>query len=196
VAAARIRGRLDTVTGVAVGDIPDDELARHWHEIVRATARVQRLLDRDLEAAGLTAPWFPALDLLLAAPGHRLPMSTLARELAMTSGGGTKLAGRMAADGLIDRRGASDDRRVVHAALTPAGLRAARQARTAYLEALRRRLAGVSGPEFAAVAAVLTRLEGADGRDQLEVADQLAGERDPALPDRRGRGRRRGPSAY
>jgi DNA-binding MarR family transcriptional regulator len=143
------------VTGVAVGDIPDDELARHWHEIVRATARVQRLLDRDLEAAGLTAPWFPALDLLLAAPGHRLPMSTLARELAMTSGGVTKLAGRMAADGLIDRRGASDDRRVVHAALTPAGLRAARQARTAYLEALRRRLAGVSGTELAATSSRL-----------------------------------------
>jgi DNA-binding MarR family transcriptional regulator len=178
------------------GDVPDEELAHRWHDIVRACARVQRLLDHDVEAGGVPAQWVPVLELLLAAPEHRLPMSALARELAMTSGGFSKLADRMATDGLIDRRGATDDRRVVHAALTDAGLATARQARSAYLAALRRRLSGVTGADLAAAAAVLTRLEGADGRDQPEVTDQVAGERDPALPDRRGRGRRSGPTAH
>ena len=184
------------MTRVAMGDIPDDDLARRWQDIARAAGRLQRLLERDLELDGVTAQWFPVLELLLSAPEHRLPMSTLARELAMTSGGFSKLADRMAAEGLIDRRGASDDRRVVHAALTPAGLRAAKQARKAYVAALRRRVSGVTGAELTAAAAVLTRLEGADGRDQPEVTDQVARERDPALPDRRGRGRRSGPTAH
>jgi DNA-binding MarR family transcriptional regulator len=179
-----------------MADIPDDELARRWRDIAGAAGRVQRLLERDLEVDGVSPQWFPVLDLLLAAPDHRLPMSTLARELAMTSGGFSKLADRMAAEELIDRRGASDDRRVVHATLTPAGLRAAKQARKAYMAALRRRVSGVTGPELTAAAAVLTRLVGADGRGQPAVADQVASERDPALPDRRGRGRRSGPTAH
>ncbi|MDQ6848888.1 MAG: MarR family transcriptional regulator [Actinomycetota bacterium] len=45
---------------------------------------------------------------LLRAEDHRSPMSALAREVSMTSGGFTKLADRMARGGLIDRRSPAD----------------------------------------------------------------------------------------
>ena len=71
-----------------------------------------------LESLDMTLPYFSVLTLLFDSDEQRLPMSRIARDLAMTSGGFTKLADRMARDGLIDRRGSSGDRRVVFAALT------------------------------------------------------------------------------
>ena len=85
----------------------------------------------------MTLPYFSVLTLLLDAEDHRLPMSRIARDLAMTSGGFTKLADRMARDGLIDRRGSSGDRRVVFAALTEAGQEMARSAMNVYHRYLR-----------------------------------------------------------
>lgn len=179
---------------VAAQDVPDDELTGHWHDIEVATARVHRQLDEDLEAAGVPPQWYPVLDLLLSSPNHRLPMSTLARELSMTSGGFSKLADRIAADGLIDRRGTTDDRRVVHATLTDAGLAMARAAREVFVRALRRRLDQLDGESLAAVARTLQALaadapENDEGTGAEPVPDHVVHERDPALPDRRGRGR-------
>ncbi|HVU91206.1 MAG TPA: MarR family transcriptional regulator, partial [Jatrophihabitans sp.] len=142
---------------MAGSDVSDEELTEYWHEIVTATGRLHRLLDADLEAAGVPPQWYPALDLLLRAPEHRLPMSTLARELTMTSGGFSKLADRMAAEGLIDRRGTTDDRRVVHATLTGDGLVHARRARDVYVDALRRRLLS-AGDDTRALAATARTL--------------------------------------
>jgi DNA-binding MarR family transcriptional regulator len=171
-------------------DRTDASASQLWHDVVAGAARTQRVLDQDIEATGVPAQWVPVLDLLLRADDHRLPMSTLARELAMTSGGFSKLADRMALDGVIDRRGASDDRRVVNATLTEKGLLLARTVHTAYQDSLRARvLSVVSGAELSAAAATMRALVAAHD-DQRENAEQVvANERDPALPDRRGRGR-------
>jgi len=186
---------------MAARDVSDEDLIRHWHDIESATGRLHRRLDADLDAAGVSPQWYPALELLLAAEGHRLPMSTLARELSMTSGGFSKLADRMAADGLIDRRGTTDDRRVVHATLTDAGYEAAAAARAAFVRALRSRVDVADLAGLADTAATLRRLadaaagapldkgKGADDAPAPEpVTPHVLRERDPALPDRRGRG--------
>ncbi len=102
-----------------------------------AVARVQRRVDEALETAGVSGHWFAVLYELMRAEGHRMPMSRLAREVSMTTGGFTKLADRMAREGLIDRRGSSDDRRVVHAALTDAGRELTERAAAVYEQALR-----------------------------------------------------------
>jgi DNA-binding MarR family transcriptional regulator len=178
---------------VTVSNESDEQLARNWHDVVLAVAGVQRLIDGELEAAGVSPQWYPALALLLHADGHRLPMSSLARELTMTSGGFSKLADRMAADGLIDRRGTTDDRRVVHATLTDEGLALARKADAAYVAALRRRLQGaVDSVELEKVATALVALAAEQAADDAAVAEEMISERDPALPDRRGRGRTSG----
>jgi DNA-binding MarR family transcriptional regulator len=179
---------------VSGAEISDDELARLWHSVVAGTARLRRLLERDIEATGVPAQWFTVLDLLARAEDHRLPMSVLARELSMTSGGLSKLADRMALEGLIDRRGASDDRRVVYATLTVQGLEVAGEVGAAYARALRERLlTGVSGSDLASAATVLTALAAAHADEADDPPDLIAGERDPALPERRGRGRASGP---
>src|ERR1700759_1004726 len=97
------------------------DIVASWDAIAMGFAHTQRRLLSAIESEGLQGPSFEALRLLLASPDPRLPMSRLARDLTMTAGGLTKLADRLARDGLIDRRNSSDDRRVVYAALTPKG---------------------------------------------------------------------------
>jgi DNA-binding MarR family transcriptional regulator len=114
----------------------DDVVVADWRTVAAAVARVQDHVDDALERAGVTPQWFAVLHELLRADDHRLAMNRLAREVSMTSGGFTKLADRMARDGLIDRRGSADDRRVVHAALTPEGVAMAQRAARIYRETL------------------------------------------------------------
>ena len=143
----------------------------------------------------MPAQWFAVLHMLLSAPEQGLPMTVLARDLAMTSGGFTKLADRMAKEGLVDRRGNAADRRIVHAALTEHGRDCARRAARVYLDTLRESLLNqVRRDEVAAAAGTMDSLARAhvdDAALDAAAADPalVATQRDPALPDRRGRGR-------
>ncbi len=106
----------------------------------------------------------------------------------MTSGGFTKLADRMAREGLIDRRSSANDRRVVHAALTADGLVMAEKATRLYRDALRKYLLGVvSADEVASAAVTMGALADAhaarvqDEEPSEVFVTEVAGER----PDRR-----------
>jgi len=126
----------------------DEELMTAWQTLQRGVVRThQRILDH-IDLGGRPDMWFSALHLLLNSAQHRLPMTTLARELSITTGGFTKLADRMARDGLIDRRGSSDDRRVVFAALTADGLTTAKKCERQYQEALRENVLDVLTPSI------------------------------------------------
>lgn len=167
--------------------LSDDDLLAHWDSVRLGVARAQRRIDRMVEDSGVPAQWFAVLHLLLGADEHRLAMSQLARDVSMTSGGFTKLADRMARDGLIDRRGSTDDRRVVHARLTPEGLRLARQAERRYQEALRECLLDVVSEAELIAAADTMRALGAAHVEAPEPSTGHAAPRDPGLPDRRRR---------
>ncbi|MBV9592265.1 MAG: MarR family transcriptional regulator [Actinobacteria bacterium] len=165
----------------------DQRLVETWDVISTAFARTQRRLLATVEAAGLPGPWFEALRLLMTAEDHRLPMSRLARDLSMTAGGLTKLADRMARDGLIDRRNSSDDRRVVYAALTPRGTELASEAIELYHQGLRDHVLQVlPRAQLTELAAMMEKLR--DAHSDVPAADEELTARDPALPDRRGRG--------
>jgi len=187
-------GRPATVGGVS-GKAGDDLVAQ-WRSITSGVLRAQGRIDRMVEESGVPAQWFAVLHSLLLAPEHRLPMNALARDLAMSSGGFTKLADRMAVEGLIDRRSSAEDRRVVNARLTAKGLRTAEQAAALYRDALTKTLLDVVGPErLTDTAATLQEL--GDAHADAAVADDPPAHpapkrRDPALPDRRERGRTRG----
>ena len=112
-------------------------LVQDWAAVVRGVDAVQHGFAVQLESLDMTLPYFSVLTLLLESEDQRLPMSRIARDLAMTSGGFTKLADRMARDGLIDRRGSSGDRRVVFAALTETGEKLAHEAMEVYQRYLR-----------------------------------------------------------
>ena len=172
----------------------DDELTSSWDLIRDGVAVTQRRILAEIEKDGLPAQWFEVLRLLLGANEHRMAMSALARELAMTAGGFTKLADRMARDGLIDRRNSAGDRRVVYAALTQKGLRQAKSSAALYHAGLREHVLSVLSPSRLTELTAAIRLlrdapgSGPSGDETLGPAI-VATERDPALPDRRGRGR-------
>jgi DNA-binding MarR family transcriptional regulator len=175
-------------------DMADEESLDRWELVVRAVSMAQSRVFEGIEAYGVPAQWFTALHLLLRADGHRLPMTRLARDLSMTSGGFTKLADRMGRDGLIDRRGSAGDRRVVYAMLTEKGLRLTRRLDRQYAAAVREHVLDVLTPDrlghFAEIARTLDALHHSvgDALDEDHGGDSAAGPaRDPALPDRRGR---------
>jgi DNA-binding MarR family transcriptional regulator len=163
----------------------DQHLVDSWDVISTGFARTQRRLLLAVEVTGLPGPWFEALRLLTTAEDQRMPMSRLARDLSMTAGGLTKLADRMAREGLIDRRNSSDDRRVVYAALTPVGVETAAQAIELYIQALKEHVQAIlPGDRLDQLAALMNDLREAHG-DVPADDDELTA-RDPELPDRRG----------
>ena len=163
-----------------------------WELVTRAVTRTQERVLSGIEDAGLPSQWVAALHLLLRTSDHRLPMSRLARDLSMTSGGFTKLADRMGQEGLIDRRNSAGDRRVVYAELTEAGLRLARRTERQYKAALREHVLAVLSAET-----LLALAEGAKALNDAHAdppesarTPRAVSQRDPALPERRVRGPR------
>jgi DNA-binding MarR family transcriptional regulator len=154
-----------------------------WEALHRAVSSAHAQVISRVEALGVSSQFFAVLHLLLRLPDHRMSMSGLARELAMTSGGFTKLCDRMGREGLIDRRGSDGDRRVVLATLTTSGIDVAERAEAAYVAAVRELVVAAATP------ATLARLA-VDARtlDVLRYATEtpmLTSAWDPALPDRR-----------
>lgn len=172
--------------GAMTVDDGDAAFAASWAAVVRAVEAVQQALATRLESAGISAQYFSVLTLLLESEDRRMPMSRIARDLSMTSGGFTKLADRMARDGLIDRRGSSGDRRVVFAALTDDGLELARKAVVEYHAFLHDEVLGVvSAEELRRFAETIGRLGGAHEPAEPEPPAFEISERAPDEPERR-----------
>jgi len=116
-----------------------DELAGAWKTVVRGYTHVTDLLTGQVEReTGLPAPAFFALVWLLRdGSGSAVPMSMLARQVAFSSGGFTKVADRLEQASLIERQPSASDRRVTHAVLTEAGRALAERAFAIYCAGLR-----------------------------------------------------------
>jgi DNA-binding MarR family transcriptional regulator len=145
-------------------EVEDDELITWWGLVVEASERTTRrsVADLGVEVA-VPGPWFEVLLRLLRTPGHRLPMTRLAHEVSLTSGGFTKFADRLVAAGLIERQGCPTDRRVTYVALTEKGLAVARTTRDRHVSALREHfLAPLGAADAARLAGLMRRLRDAN----------------------------------
>jgi DNA-binding MarR family transcriptional regulator len=141
--------------------IDDGALVASWWRARAGLDAVSAVLAGEVEAAtGLGMTAFLVLGRLAADPARTVPMSRLAGQLRFTTGGFTKLCDRLVQLGLVERRGAAHDRRVVLAVLTARGERVAGAGLAAYAAALRRIVVPVIGEE---------------GMDELvALADRLA----------------------
>lgn len=150
----------DLPDAVAVDDSPDtDEIVTWWGLVIEGYANTQRGLMGEIERRFDLAPaQFDILIRLVRTADHRMPMTKLAREAALSSGGFTKVADRLARVGLIQRVRCDDDRRVVYAELTAQGRALAEQAREACAEILRRRVLEPLGPAGATSLAASMRV--------------------------------------
>jgi DNA-binding MarR family transcriptional regulator len=139
-----------------------DELLDAWTCAVRGYTQVNQILTERVEReTGLPAPSFFVLAWLLRSSDRAVPLSMLARQVAFSSGGFTKVADRLEQAGLIERQPSPCDRRVTNAALTRAGRAHAERALAVYCAGLRELVLphlGIGG--LRAMASQMSRLSG------------------------------------
>ena len=100
----------------------DDPRIRTFGLLLEAHQQVTRALDAELQRTdGISLQTFEVLLRISRSPDGQLTMSELAGEVALSTGGVTRLADRLAEDGLVERRACPTDRRRVHLVLTEAG---------------------------------------------------------------------------
>ncbi|GGX01768.1 transcriptional regulator [Streptomyces lomondensis] len=127
--------------------------------INRCAALLQQAEDAPLRRAGLSRPEFDLLG-ALRRTGHELTPGELARETFSSGAAVTKRLKQLTERGLVERRGDTRDRRVVHLRLTDAGrdlVDGILPAQLAYETAV---LSGLDGPEQGELAALLGELLG------------------------------------
>src|ERR1700735_5526532 len=113
----------------------DDERLALMGLLVRSHRRLTDLLGRELEqSVGIPLVWFDVLINIGGAPEGRLTMSKLSTDIALTTGGVTRLVDRMVEAGLVARQNCPSDRRSVHVVLTPEGQATLHRAVTAHMD--------------------------------------------------------------
>lgn len=122
-------------------ELLDDPRITTYGLVVEAHGRLDRAFERSMrDCCDISSAWFEVLIRLARSPGHRLRMSELAEQLAITTGGVTRLVDRIAQAGYVERRPCPDDRRVQWVALTPDGLDKITEATDIHLADLQREL--------------------------------------------------------
>lgn len=136
--------------------------------LVRAYATTTRALSADLQLEhGLTINDLEALLMLARAEEKRMRRVDLARVLVLTPSGVTRLLEGLEEAGLVARDTCPGDRRVVYAALTPAGERVLEEASSSHVGSIGSVLgAHLTRSELKELAELLAKLPGV-----LEVED-------------------------
>jgi DNA-binding MarR family transcriptional regulator len=140
----------------------DDPLVTTFGRLLEATHHLEDLLGRDLAATSdLPITWFEVLLRLSRSGDGELTMGELSEQLALTTGGVTRLIDRMSATGYVERRPCARDRRVLFTAITPAGRSVLAPALRGHAAALRGVFAGFSATDLARLDTLLDRLRAA-----------------------------------
>lgn len=137
----------------------DDALITTFGRLVEAHSHLGKQLGRSLEQqVGVPQAWFEVLLRIRRADGGQVGMSALAQQVALTSGGITKLIDRMVSAGLVERVPCPTDRRVYFAALTPQGRDTLGRAVSVHAADLRQVFADFDEQDLSALDALLDRL--------------------------------------
>jgi len=138
----------------------DDDRIRLMGLIVRTHRRLTDSLGRELEEnIGIPLVFFDVLIHVGGAPDRRLTMSRLSTDVALTTGGVTRLVDRMVVAGLVAREACPSDRRSIYVVLTPEGQAVLDRAVAEHIEGIDRHLvAHLSDGDRAALEAALLKV--------------------------------------
>ena len=138
----------------------DEEPIRLMGLLVRVHRRLNDTLGRELEqSVGIPLVFFDVLIHVGAAPEGRLTMSRLSSDVALTTGGITRLVDRMVGAGLVARENCPNDRRSIHVVLTPEGRAVLDRAVAAHMDGIERHLmAHLDGNDRAALECALNKV--------------------------------------
>lgn len=106
----------------------DSDLITAYGLLREAAAELDHLMRHSLKRSGLQVALFELLLRLARSPGERRRLTSLARELTVTTGGITRLVDRGENLGLVRREPCPDDARGSFAVLTEAGKQRLREA--------------------------------------------------------------------
>jgi len=146
-----------------LGQIQDERL-QLMGLLVRSHRRLSYLLGQELEdACGIPLIWFDVLIHVGGAPDGRLTMSKLSTDVALTTGGVTRLVDRMVEAGLVERQNCPSDRRSVHVLLTERGHDTLQNAVAHHIDGIDRHLiAPLNAADRSALESALTKLVNTD----------------------------------
>ena len=140
----------------------DDRLVTTFGRLLEAHAALTRRASRSLEReCGIPQAWFEVLLRISRADGGQVSMGALAQQVALTSGGITRLLDRMIDAGLVQRVPCPTDRRVLFAALTAQGNAKLAEALVVHTTDLRVVFDGFTGRDLDALDGLLNRLRDA-----------------------------------
>jgi DNA-binding MarR family transcriptional regulator len=118
-----------------------DERIQLMSLVVQTYRHLNDNLANELEqAAGISPVFFDVLIHVAATPDSRLTMNRLSSQVALTTGGLTRLVDRMVEAGLVVRQNSSSDRRSIQVLLTEAGQDTLKRAIAAHVESIDRHL--------------------------------------------------------
>ncbi|MFI5755538.1 MarR family winged helix-turn-helix transcriptional regulator [Streptomyces sp. NPDC051569] len=135
-----------------------------WRHYLLSYNQITRAMEAEMaERAGIGLSQYDVLLRLAETVHGRMRMSDLAEAVVYSTGGLTRLLGRMHTAGLVRRAPSEEDRRVIYAELTERGRERLAAASEVHLEGIERHFARFLRPgEAAPVAAFLARLHHAD----------------------------------
>lgn len=137
----------------------DDALITTFGRLVEAHSHLSRHLGRSLEQeAGIPQAWFEVLLRISRSDGGQVSMGALAAQVALTTGGITKLLDRMIEAGLVSRVPCPTDRRISFARLTAHGRSTLEHASVVHTRDLRRVFDGFRDLDLRALDELLDRL--------------------------------------
>ena len=115
----------------------DDPLVETFGMFLETHNELLHAVARPLEQRDLAVPWLGVLIRLARSPEQRLRMTELARDMTISTSGLTRLIDRIERAGHVRREACSEDRRGLHAVLTPEGLAVVADAAPTHLEDLK-----------------------------------------------------------
>jgi DNA-binding MarR family transcriptional regulator len=145
------------MTTIPAPAMPD--LTTTFGRFVEAYTSIERRLGRALEdECALPHSWFEVMLRISRAEGGMASMGSLAEQVALTTGGITRMVDRMITTGLVERVPCPSDRRVVYATLTTAGRAKLAEARVVNDAHLREVFAAFSDADLVELDGLLDRL--------------------------------------